>query len=95
MVTDWKGIRDGYSRRKTHFVFDVFAAVESSSTSKRGRCRRLRSRTTGTTSTRKSGRILAPLLGATRVEFCSCVYLIIDVRKSDDNDEDENIREEV
>ena len=87
MVTDWKEIRDdGYSRRKTHFVFDVFAAVESSSTSKRGRCRRLRSRTTGTTSTRKSGRILAPLLGATRVEFCSCVYLIIDVRKSDDDD---------
>ena len=88
MVTDWKEIRDGYSRRKTHFVFDVFAAVESSSsTSKRGHCRRLRSRTTGTTdSTRKSGRILAPLLGATRVEFCSCVYLIIDVRKSDDDD---------
>lgn len=87
MVTDWKGILDGYSkRRKMHFVFDVFAAVESSSsTSKRGRCRRLRSRTTGTTSTRKSGR-RAPLLGATRVEFCSCVYLIIDVRKSDDDD---------
>jgi hypothetical protein len=88
MVTDWKEIRDGYSRRKTHFVFDVFAAVESSSsTSKRGRCRRLRSRTTGTTSTRKSGRILAPLLGATRVEFCSCVYLIIDVRKKSDDDD--------